>query len=706
MKKTGLILLITAMALTACEPKQEKINYPETKKVDTTDVYFGVSVADPYRWLEDDNSAETAEWVKAENVVTDNYLAKIPFRADLKNRLTEIMDYPKYGSPFKKAGKYFFYKNDGLQNQAVLYVQDSLNSEPKVLLDPNTLSTDGTVALGSISISKDGKYLVYSVSKAGSDWSELFVKNIETGEMLPDHIEWVKFSGMSWKGDGFYYSAYDAPKAGGALSNVNEYHKVFYHKIGDKQGQDILVFEDKQHPLRNSGVSVDDDQKYLFLSQTESTSGNTLAFKEIANAKSGFTPIVDNFESDNDIIEVIDGKFLMVTTKDAPNKRVVWVDPKNPSSDKWVDVIPEDKNVLSSVDLVGGKIITTYLQDASSHSYVNDMTGKRLYEVEFPGLGTVGGFSGDKDEKEAFYVFTSFTFPSTIYKYNVDTNTSELYRKSDVKFNPEDFVTEQVFFTSKDGTKVPMFLTYKKGLKKDGNNPTLVYGYGGFNISLTPSFSVNRIPFLENGGIYVMVNLRGGGEYGKAWHTAGTQMQKQNVFDDFIGATEHLIKEKYTNPGKVAIHGGSNGGLLVGASMLQRPDLFKVAVPAVGVLDMLRYHKFTIGWAWAGDYGTSADSKEMFDYLKAYSPLHNVKENVEYPATLIMTADHDDRVVPAHSFKFAAELQAKQTGTNPVLIRIESNAGHGAGKPTAKVIEEQTDMWAFIMYNLGMNFVK
>lgn len=706
MKKTGLILLITAMALTACEPKQEKINYPETKKVDTTDVYFGVSVADPYRWLEDDNSAETAEWVKAENVVTDNYLAKIPFRADLKNRLTEIMDYPKYGSPFKKAGKYFFYKNDGLQNQAVLYVQDSLNSEPKVLLDPNTLSTDGTVALGSISISKDGKYLVYSVSKAGSDWSELFVKNIETGEMLPDHIEWVKFSGMSWKGDGFYYSAYDAPKAGGALSNVNEYHKVFYHKIGDKQGQDILVFEDKQHPLRNSGVSVDDDQKYLFLSQTESTSGNTLAFKEIANAKSGFTPIVDNFESDNDIIEVIDGKFLMVTTKDAPNKRVVWVDPKNPSSDKWVDVIPEDKNVLSSVDLVGGKIITTYLQDASSHSYVNDMTGKRLYEVEFPGLGTVGGFSGDKDEKEAFYVFTSFTFPSTIYKYNVDTNTSELYRKSDVKFNPEDFVTEQVFFTSKDGTKVPMFLTYKKGLKKDGNNPTLVYGYGGFNISLTPSFSVNRIPFLENGGIYVMVNLRGGGEYGKAWHTAGTQMQKQNVFDDFIGATEHLIKEKYTNPEKVAINGGSNGGLLVGASMLQRPDLFKVAVPAVGVLDMLRYHKFTIGWAWAGDYGTSADSKEMFDYLKAYSPLHNVKENVEYPATLIMTADHDDRVVPAHSFKFAAELQAKQTGTNPVLIRIESNAGHGAGKPTAKVIEEQTDMWAFIMYNLGMNFVK
>lgn len=706
MKKTGLILLITAMILTACKPKEEKISYPETKKVDTTDIYFGVSIADPYRWLEDDNSAETAEWVKAENVVTDNYLAKIPFREELKSRLTEIMDYPKYGSPFKKAGKYFFFKNDGLQNQSVLYVQDSLISEPKILLDPNTLSADGTTALGGIYISKDGKFLGYSISKAGSDWSELFVKNIETGETLADHIKWVKFSGMSWKGDGFYYSAYDAPKEGGALSNVNEYQKVFYHKIGDNQSQDILVFEDNKNPLRNSGVSVDDDQKYLFLSQTESTSGNSLSFKEIANTKGGFTTIVDNFDSDNNIIEVIDGKFLMVTTKDAPNKRVVLVDPKNPAADKWITIIPEDKNVLSSVDLIGGKIVTTYLQDASSHSYVNDMTGKRLYEIEFPAIGTVGGFSGDKDEKEAFYVFTSFTFPSTIYRYNVETNKSELYRKSEVKFNPEDFETEQVFFTSKDGTKVPMFLTYKKGLKKDGNNPTLVYGYGGFDISLTPSFSVSRIPFLENGGIYAMVNLRGGGEYGKEWHTAGTKMQKQNVFDDFISATEYLIKEKYTNPQKVAINGGSNGGLLVGACMLQRPDLFKVAVPAVGVLDMLRYHKFTIGWAWATDYGTSADSKEMFDYLLKYSPLHNVKEGVEYPATLIMTADHDDRVVPAHSFKFAAELQAKQSGTNPILIRIESNAGHGAGKPTAKVIDEQTDMWAFIMSNLGMNFKK
>lgn len=706
MKKTGLILLITAMAFTACKPKEDKINYPETKKVDTTDVYFGVSIADPYRWLEDDNSSETAEWVNAENILTNDYLAKIPFREDLKSRITEIMDYPKYGSPFKKAGKYFFFKNDGLQNQSVLYIQDALNAEPKVLLDPNTLSADGTIALNGIYISKDGKFLGYSISKAGSDWSELFVKNIETGEMLPDHIEWVKFSGMSWKGDGFYYSAYDAPKTGGELSNVNKYHKVFYHKLGDKQAKDILVFEDKKNPLRNSGVGVDDDQKYLFLTQTESTSGNSLAFKEVDDKNSNFTAIVDNFDSDNDIVEVVDGKFIMVTTKDAPNKRVVLVDPKNPTADQWITIIPEDKNVLSSVDLIGGKIITTYLQDASSHSFVNDMTGKRLHEIELPTIGTIGGFSGDKDEEEAFYVFTSFTFPSTIYSYNVDTNKSELYRKSEVKFNPEDFETEQVFFTSKDGTKVPMFLTYKKGLKKNGKNPTLVYGYGGFNISLTPSFSVNRIPFLENGGIYVMVNLRGGGEYGKEWHTAGTRMQKQNVFDDFIGATEYLIKEKYTSPEKVAINGGSNGGLLVGACMLQRPDLFKVAIPAVGVLDMMRYHKFTIGWAWATDYGTSADSKEMFDYLLKYSPLHNVKEGVEYPATLVMTADHDDRVVPAHSFKFAAELQAKQTGTNPVLIRIESNAGHGAGKPMAKIIDEQTDMWAFIMSNLGMSFKK
>jgi prolyl oligopeptidase len=686
--------------LSACN--SSKIVYPETAKDNVIDTYFGVQVKEPYRWLENDTSAATATWVKAENKVTFDYLAKIPFRDALKKRLTELTNYPRYTSPFKKNGQYFFYKNNGLQNQSVLYRQKTLKDEPEVLLDPNLLSKDGTVALANIAFSKDGKYLGYSIARSGSDWNEIFVMDVATKKILSDHIMWSKSSGISWQGNGFYYSAYETPEKGNEFSVKNEYEKVYYHTVGQEQKQDKLIYEDRQHALRECYAAVTDDEKFLFISITETTTGNQLILKDLSKPNSGFVDLAPGFDNDYSVIDDVNGKIYILTNWKAPKQRLMEVDPTKPARENWKEIIPENENVLERVSIIGGKILGEYMKDACHHAYGYDLSGKKLYEVQLPTLGTLSGFSGDKDDNEAFYTFTSYTFPPTVYRFDVATNKSEVFQKSAVSFNPEDYVSEQIFYTSKDGTKVPMSITYKKGMKKDGKNPLMLYGYGGFNISMNPSFTVSRIPFLENGGIYVVANIRGGGEYGEAWHLAGTKMHKQNVFDDFIAAAEYLIKEKYTSSEKLAIDGGSNGGLLIGACLTQRPDLYAVAVPEVGVLDMLRYHKFTIGWSWTSDYGNSEESKEMFEYLKGYSPLHNIIKGVKYPATFIMTGDHDDRVVPAHSFKFAATLQAYNDGTNPTLIRIDSKAGHGAGKPVGKLIDAQTDMWSFVMYNLGM----
>ena len=681
---------------------KSQIKYPETKRVDQVDDYFGIKVADPYRWLEDDNSEETAAWVKAENKVTFGYLEKIPFRNKIKERLEKIWDYPKYGVPFKKGENYFYFKNDGLQNQSVLYIQKGLDGKPEVFLDPNKLSEDGTVALAGMSVSKNGKYFAYSIARSGSDWNEVFFMDVESKRKLKDHLEWVKFSGMSWKDDGIYYSRYDAPKEGDELSGKNEFHKVYYHKIGSSQDDDILIYENKEFPLRNYYAGTTEDESYLILTETESTSGNSLYVRKTDSDKKDFTLIAKGFDYDYNVIDNIDNRLLVYTNYEAPRYKLVIIDPEEPDMKNWKDVIPEQEDVLQSVSLIGGKIVAEYMHDAASRAYIYEYNGKQVGELSLPGIGSMGGLSGKKDEDMAFYSFTSFTFPSTIYKYDISKNKSEVFRKSEIDFDGSRYETKQVFYESKDGTKVPMFIIHKKGLKLNGKNPAYLYGYGGFNISLTPSFSLTRLVLLENNFVVAIANLRGGGEYGEEWHKAGTKMHKQNVFDDFIAAAEYLIKDGYTSSEKLAIAGGSNGGLLVGACMTQRPDLFKVALPAVGVLDMLRYHKFTIGWAWASDYGTSEESPEMFKYLYEYSPVHNVKKGTCYPATLITTADHDDRVVPAHSFKFAAELQAKQSCDNPVLIRIETKAGHGGGKPTSKIIEEYTDVWSFMMYNLGV----
>jgi len=701
------IILLTVIGLMfmtqQCQCPKDKINYPVTAKVDSVDVYFGHEVTDPYRWLEDDNSAETAQWVAAENEVTNAYLDKIPFRPDLKKRLTDIWNYPKYGVPFNKGDYYFFFKNDGVQNQSVMYIQDGIDGEPRVLLDPNKLSEDGTVALASLGISKDGKYLGYGISRGGSDWNEIYVMNIETGETLEDHINWVKFSGISWMGNGFFYSAYDEPKEGDELSGQNRFHKVYYHEIGTPQNDDILIYEDKDNPLRNMHAYVTDDEKYLILGITESTSGNSLyAAKLKSLRKIEFNEIATGFDNEYGVIDNVGDELYIVTNYEAPNQKLICTNYDNADPANWKEIIPEKENVLQGVSFVGDLLFARYIKDASSKAYFYETDGTFVREFELPGIGTLAGFNGEKGKNIAFYGYTSFTFPSSVYKYDIAENKSEVMHTSDVDFTPEDYETSQVFYESKDGTKVPMFITHKKGIKMDGQNPTMLYGYGGFNISLTPNFSVARLPFLENGGIYVVANLRGGGEYGEKWHEAGTLMQKQNVFDDFIYAAKHLIKNKYTSSEKLAIIGGSNGGLLVGACMIQEPELFKVAIPIVGVLDMLRYHNFTIGWAWATDYGRSDDSEEMFNYLYGYSPLHNIKKGVNYPATMAITADHDDRVVPAHTFKFMATLQENDGGKNPILVRIETKAGHGAGKPTDKQISEAADMYGFIMYNLGM----
>ncbi len=697
------IIVSIFIFMASCESKIKHLNYPKAQTVDSVDTYFGHEVNDPYRWLEDDNSDETAEWVKAENNVTHDYLSKIPFREDLEKRLTEIWNYPKNGVPFKKGDNYFFFKNNGIQNQSVLYITNDLEKQAMVLLNPNLLAEDGTVALAGLSISKDGKYLAYSTASGGSDWNEIFVMEIKSRKMLGERIKWVKFSGISWWKDGFFYSSYDEPKEGDELSGQNQFHKVYYHKLGTKQSEDILIFNDEDHPLRNFYAYLTEDKSFLMISESESTSGNSLYAAKITDLDDiNFKVIAEGFEYDYSVVDNIDNQLLIKTNHQAPKGKLILSDFENPGTENWKTIIGEKEDVLENASIVGGKLLTQYLKDASNVAYFYDLVGNLLNELKLPAIGSLNGFNGEKNETTAFYGFTSFTYPSSVYKYDLTTNTSELYKSSEVDFEPEIYKTEQIFYESKDGTKVPMFIVHKKDLKMDGNNPTILYGYGGFNISLSPSFSISRAAFLEQGGIYVMANLRGGGEYGEDWHEAGILQKKQNVFDDFIYAAKYLIANKYTSSEKLAIIGGSNGGLLVGACMTQQPELFKVAIPIVGVMDMLRYHNFTIGWAWAADYGRSDDSEEMFKYLLGYSPLHNIKKDINYPATLAITADHDDRVVPAHTFKFMATLQENDGGKNPVLIRVETKAGHGAGKPTEKQIEEAADMYGFIMYNLGM----
>lgn len=696
-------IVLSALALTATTMTAQKKIYPNAPKDGTVDTYFGVKIPDPFRPLEADRSKETAEWVAAENKITNEYLAKIPFRGKLLKRLKEVADYEKVGAPFKKNGKWYVFKNNGLQNQSVLYQMDELGGALHEFLDPNKLSTDGTVALQGISFSKDGRYMAYVISRSGSDWQEIYVKDVATGELLPDHIEWAKFGGAQWCGNGFYYSAYDAPEKGKEYSSKNEVHKVYYHKIGTPQGQDVLFYQNPAHPLRFYSVSLNKEETMMFLHESGAGSGMNLYVRDLRVPDAQFIQMTSNMDLQYSPIETVGDNIYLLTNDGAPRGRVMVADIHKPGFKDWKELIGESKGVLEDVQFADDKLVLTYSQDASTHLYVYSLEGKELNEIKLPTVGRAG-FSGERGQKECFYSFASFTVPGTIYQYDMAQNKSTVYTEPKVKFDLGKYTTEQVFFISKDGTHVPMFLTYRKGLKHNGKNPALIYGYGGFNISLSPSFSSMRIPFLENGGIYVQVNLRGGSEYGEEWHVAGTKMQKQNVFDDFISAAEWLVTNSFTSKDHIAIMGGSNGGLLVGACMTQRPDLFKVCIPQVGVMDMLRYHKFTIGWNWAPDYGTSEDSKEMFEYLYSYSPLHNLKKGVSYPATLVTTADHDDRVVPAHSFKFAATLQECQGGTAPVLIRIDSKAGHGGGKPLAKQLEEQADIYSFIMWNLGMKF--
>ena len=683
-------------------PETGKIHYPQTRKSDQKDVYFGTTIADPYRWLEDDRSAETEAWVKDENKVTYDYLAKIPFRKKIHERLTKIWSFEKTGAPFKKGKYYFNYHNSGTQNQSVLMIREGIYGKERLLLDPNTLSTDGTVALSSIGISADGKYLAYASSKAGSDWEEIHVMEIASGKPLRDHLMWVKFSGIAWQKDGFYYSRFDEPKKGTEFSAKNVNHKIYFHKAGSEQEQDLLVYEDKSHPERNFSAEVSKDESLLYISGNESTSGNSLLVKELNKNNAPFITISDNFDSDYNVIDSENGNILLLTNNKAPNYKLISVNLEKPEETNRKEIIPQEKDLLEGVSVASDKLIVKYLKDVTNRLYLYSRDGRREKDINPGGLGTISDVFGDRNDSLLFFSFTTFIAPATVFKYGLKNGALMVYSKPDIDFKSEEFETRQVFYPSKDGTKIPMFITCKKGTKLDGTNPTFLFGYGGFNISYAPEFRIDRAIFLENGGVYAVANMRGGGEYGEDWHKAGTKCNKQNVFDDFIAAAEYLIREKYTNREKLAIHGRSNGGLLIGAVMTQRPDLAKVALPTVGVLDMLRYHLFTIGRAWSSDYGLS-ENKDEFNCLLKYSPLHNIKENA-YPATLILTGDHDDRVVPAHSFKFAATLQDKNKGTEPTLIRIDVNAGHGGGKPTSKQIDEFTDMWSFVFYNLGMHY--
>ena len=699
MKKTFLIMAVSSALATFGQNQNINMKYPQTNKGETVDVYFDNKVSDPYRWLEDDKSAETGAWVKAQNEVTYNYLSQIPFRDLIKQRMEKLWNYEKIGAPFKEGAYTYYYKNNGLQNQAVLYRKDASGTET-IFLDPNTFSKDGTTSLGGLDFSKDGSKVAYAISEGGSDWRKVIIMDAVSQKIIEDTIVDVKFSGVSWKGnEGFYYSSYDKPK-GSELSAKTDQHKLYFHKLGTAQKTDKVIFgADKKR--RYVGGSVTDDNRYLVITAANSTYGNELYIKDLSKVNSPIVTIVDNFKSSNNIIENEGTKLFIDTDFNAPNKRIVTVDVNNPKPANWKNFIAETENVLAT-STGGGYFFANYMQDAVSVVKQYDYSGKLIRQIELPGVGTAGGFGGKKKENTLYYSFTNYITPGSTFSFDATTGLSTVYQRPKVDFNSEEYESKQVFYTSKDGTKIPMIITHKKGLKLDGTNPTMLYGYGGFNISLTPSFSIANAVWMENGGVYAVPNLRGGGEYGKKWHDAGTKMQKQNVFDDFIAAAEYLIAEKYTSPNYLAIRGGSNGGLLVGAVMTQRPDLMKVALPAVGVLDMLRYHTFTAGAGWAYDYGTAQDNKDMFNYLKAYSPVHNIQKGIQYPATMVTTGDHDDRVVPAHSFKFAAELQEKQTGTHPVLIRIDINAGHGAGKSVAATIQENVDIQAFTLYNMGV----
>ncbi len=692
--------LIWALGLIGLCSCNQEMKYPETAKIEQTDVYFGQNVEDPYRWLEDDRSAETEAWVGMENDFTQNYLSKIGFREELKERLTELWNYEKVGTPFKEGAYTYFYKNNGLQNQSVLFRKNSEGVE-EVFLDPNNFSEEGTTSLGGISFSKDASLFAYSISEGGSDWRKIIVLNTETKEQIEKEIVDVKFSGISWKGeDGFFYSSYDKPE-GSELSAKTDQHKLYYHKIGTDQSEDVLYFgQSEENKRRYVSAQVTEDDKYLLVSAANSTYGNELYLLDLESGSKEFTCLVDNFDSDIYLAESDENRLFFVTDKDAPNKKLIALDVSKGDYDSWTEIIPETENVLS-LSSGSNYFFAEYMVDAISKVKQYDFDGVLVREVELPGVGSASGISGKEKDEVLYYSFSNYTTPSTSYQFDPKSGISKAYIKPDVDFNSEDYESKQVFYNSADGTKVPMIITYKKGLDLNGNNPTILYGYGGFNISLTPSFSIANSVWLEQGGVYAVANLRGGGEYGKKWHVGGIQTDKQNVFDDFIAAAEYLIQEKYTSSEYLAIRGGSNGGLLVGACMTQRPELFQVALPAVGVLDMLRYHTFTAGAGWAYDYGTSEQSEEMFKYLLGYSPVHNVREGVEYPATMVTTGDHDDRVVPAHSFKFAAELQAKQAGPNPVLIRIETDAGHGAGTPVSKTIEQYADIYGFTLYNMG-----
>jgi len=710
----NLSLMLVATAIVGCQ-SQNKIEavkditlkpYPQTEKIDHKDTYFGVEVEDPYRWLEDDLSEKTKAWVAAQNEVTQDYLSQIPFRDAIKSRLETLWNYEKYSAPYQEGEYIYWYKNDGLQNQSVLYRKKGKDGKEEVFLDPNKFSTDGTTSLAGINFSKDGSLVAYQLSEGGSDWRKVVVLKADDKSIVGDTLIDVKFSGLAWRGnEGFYYSSYEKPKAGSALSAMTDVHKLYFHKLNTPQKEDELVFGGESMKRRYIGAGLTEDERFLIVSAANTTSGNELWLKDLSIPDSKFIAVVNNMDKNHYFMDNDGGKLFIYTELNAPNGRIVTVDFANPTPEHWKDLIPETDNVLSP-STGGGKIFASYLKDATSLVKQFDRNGKLEREIELPGVGTASGFGAKKEDKDLYYSFTSYIHPSTIYKYDIASGKSEVYKESGAKFDPSQYESKQIFYTSKDGTKVPMIITHKKGLQLDGTNPTLLYGYGGFNISLTPSFSLANTILLEQGGVYAVANLRGGGEYGENWHLAGTKLNKQNVFDDFIAAAEYLISEKYTSSEKLGIAGGSNGGLLVGASMTQRSELFKVAFPAVGVLDMLRYHKFTAGAGWAFDYGTADDSKEMFDYLYKYSPVHALKPNTTYPATMVMTADHDDRVVPAHSFKFAARLQEYHQGSNPVLIRIDTKAGHGAGKSTAMQIEENADKWAFMFQNMGIGYTE
>jgi prolyl oligopeptidase len=702
------LAFLPLLVLAACGDTEQKedlmaLTYPNTRTEDIKDDYFGTEIKDPYRWLENDTAPEVAEWVKAQNAVTFGYLEKIPFRNKLKTRYEELFNYEKVSAPYRVGENVFIYKNDGLQNQSVIYVRKGMEGQDEVFLDPNQMSADGTVTVDLMGASKDNKYIAVSQSEAGSDWSMIKVYDVETRKETGDLLKWVKFSGASWHGDGFYYSRYPEPAKGQELSAANTNHMVYFHKVGTPQTEDVLVYENPAAPNMYHWCNVTEDEKYLVLYAAQGTDGYECYIKDLSASSAPFKPLFTGFANKSNVVDHYNGKLLVHTDIDAPKYRLVAIDPANPSKENWTTLIAESENLLESVSTGGGRLFANHLVMANNKITMYDYDCKNATPIAFPdATGSAGGFGGKKEETTLFYSFTSFTYPTTIYSFDVNTGKSEVYYQPNLKFNPADYESKQVTFKSKDGTDVPMFIVHKKGLELNGKNPTMLYGYGGFNVSLTPSFSVSNIILLENGGVYAMPNLRGGGEFGEDWHKAGMLLNKQNVFDDFISAAEYLIAQGYTSSDYLAIHGGSNGGLLVGACMTQRPELFKVAMPAVGVMDMLRYHKFTVGWGWIPEYGCADSSDVHFKNLMAFSPLHNLKEGVDYPATMITTADHDDRVVPAHSFKFAARLQACHSGKDPVIIRIEERAGHGAGKPTAKVIEEQADKWSFMFYNMGI----